>query len=179
MKPKPVPSIPTSPSSSNIANKTKAITVERLQSELDDRDNEIYDLRTKLHDKSTEEIDSLKAENILLKAKLEQTEHLLSDCRAQLHTQTLHVSATNSKNHLSEIELEKVRSRLLKRIEELDPLPELLKQAEAEKEKLQTDIDELRKRVPLQSNLLTQLPLTNTTKFNDYSPNDEIRTLKR
>ncbi|CAF3199092.1 unnamed protein product [Rotaria socialis] len=172
-------SIYSCPSPSRVTTKSKAITIERLQAELNDRDDLINELKTKLDDNSDSGTGDLKLENIRLKEKLEQTEQLLNECRAQLHTRTLQASAHNSKNHLSEVELEKVRSRLQKRIEELDPLPELLKQAEVEKEKLQQDIDELRKRLPLQSNFLAQSPGTDQTRQTRFSPNDDIRALQR
>ncbi|CAF1186391.1 unnamed protein product [Rotaria sordida] len=178
MKYKPRYSISSCSSSSNITNKPKAITIERLQNELNDRDHEINQLKRKLHDNNNtttnEQKDDTNSEILRLKTKLEETEQLVNEYRAQLQTQTFKASANHSKNHLSEIELEKIRNRLQKRIEELEPLPELLKQAEVEREKLQKDIDELRKYLPQQSNFLTD-----QVKSNRFSSNDDIRTLQR
>jgi len=85
------------------------------------------------------------AEIARLRAQLEQAEQLANEYQAQLRTQTLKSSANNSRNHLSEIELEKVRFKLQKRIEELEPLPELLKQAEQKNVILQKQINDLQK----------------------------------
>ena len=52
-----------------------------------------------------------------------------------------------SRNHLSELDLEEKRSRLQKQIENLQPLPELLKQAEVKNEGLQEQIRDLEKRL--------------------------------
>ena len=52
-----------------------------------------------------------------------------------------------SQNHLSELDLAEKRSRLQKQIEKLEPLPELLKQAEVKNERLQERIDHLEKRL--------------------------------
>ncbi|CAF4012931.1 unnamed protein product [Rotaria sp. Silwood2] len=168
-------------SPSNSTTKTKAITIERLQTELNDRDHQINELKRKLcnDNNNNEQQDDTNSEIQSLKTKLEQTEQLVNDYRARLQTQTFKASANHSKNHLSEVELEKVRGRLQKRIEELEPLPELLKQAEIEKEKLQKDIDELRKRLPRQSNFLNQTQLTDRSNSNRSLPDDDIRTLQR
>ncbi|CAF4160887.1 unnamed protein product, partial [Rotaria magnacalcarata] len=91
-------SISSCPSPSRVTTKSKAITIERLQAELNDRDDLISELKTKLDDNSDSETGGLKLENIRLKEKLEQTEQLLNECRAQLHTRTLQASAHNSKN---------------------------------------------------------------------------------
>jgi uncharacterized protein YigA (DUF484 family) len=72
-------------------------------------------------------------------------EHLANEYKAQLYTQTLKTSANNSKNHLSEIELDKIRTRLQRRIEELEPLPELLRQAELKNDQLAKHILELQR----------------------------------
>jgi hypothetical protein len=165
-------STPTCSSPINVVTKNKAITIERLQAELNDRDHQINELKTKLYNNKPEQIDDTNSEIIHLRAKLEQAEHLANDYKAQLHTQTLKTSANNSRNHLSEIELEKIRARLQKRIEELEPLPELLKQAELKNEKLQ-------KRLSEQSNFRTQTPLTDRIKENHFSSDDDTRTLQR
>jgi len=157
-------------SSKNIV--TKTISNERLQAELNDRDHQINELKKKLYDSKTNQTDELNSEIIFLRTKLEQAEHLANEYKAQLHTQTLKTSANNSRNHLSEIELEKIRVRLQKRIEELEPLPELLKQAELKNEKLQKLLSE-------QSNYLTQPPLLDRFKDNHLSSDDDNRTLQR
>jgi len=157
-------------SSKNIV--TKTISNERLQAELNDRDHQINELKKKLYDSKTNQTDELNSEIIFLRTKLEQAEHLANEYKAQLHTQTLKTSANNSRNHLSEIELEKIRVRLQKRIEELEPLPELLKQAELKNEKLQ-------KRLSEQSNYLTQPTLLDRFKDNHLSSDDNNQTLQR
>ncbi|CAF5063755.1 unnamed protein product, partial [Rotaria sp. Silwood1] len=105
-------------------------------------------------------------------------QQLLNKYRAELQTETFKASANHSKNHLSELELEKVRNRLQKRIEELEPLPELLKQAEIERETLQNNIDELRKRLSLQSNFLTPIQLNDRNNCYRFSSDDDIQTLQ-
>jgi chromosome segregation ATPase len=170
MKRSPMFSNSSNSSSKNIV--TKTITNERLQAELNDRDHQINELKKKLYDSKTNQTDELNSEIIFLRTKLEQAEHLANEYKAQLHTQTLKTSANNSRNHLSEIELEKIRVRLQKRIEELEPLPELLKQAELKNEKLQKLLSE-------QSNYLTQPPLLDRFKDNHLSSDDDNRTLQR
>jgi uncharacterized coiled-coil protein SlyX len=74
-----------------------------------------------------------------------------------LHNQTLKTSINNSKTHLSEIELEKLRVRLQKRIEELEPLPELLRKTEIKNQDLQARILEQEKHLAEQSAFITEL----------------------
>jgi len=171
-------STPSSPSKLNLLNKNKAITVERLQAELYDRDHEITELKRKLYENKNEQTDDSNSEIIQLRTKLEQAERLAHEYKAQLHTQTLKTSANNSKNHLSEIELERIRARLQKRIEELEPLPELLKQVELKNEKLQKHINELEKRSSEQSTYGNQTYSFDRIKDNHFS-SDDNRTLQR
>jgi chromosome segregation ATPase len=168
-------STPSSPSKLNVVNKSKAITIERLQAELYDRDHQITELKRKLYDNKNDDTNS---EIIQLRTKLEQAERLANEYKAQLHTQTLKTSANNSKNHLSEIELERIRARLQKRIEELEPLPELLKQVELKNEKLQKRINELEKRSSEQSTYGNQTYSFDRIKDNQFS-SDDNRTLQR
>ena len=63
-----------------------------------------------------------------------------------------------SQNHLSELDLAEKRSRLQKQIETLEPLPELLKQAEVKNERLQERIDHLEKRLADRSAMDTRMP---------------------
>jgi chromosome segregation ATPase len=172
-------STPTCPSPVNVVTKTKAITIERLQAELDDRDHQLNELKKKLYDNKNEQTDEINSEILFLRTKLEQAEHLANEYKAQLHTETLKTSANNSRNHLSEIELEKVRTRLQKRIEELEPLPELLKQAELENEKLRKQNNELQKRLSEQSTFETQTHLIDRIKDHHLSSDDNNRTLQR
>ncbi|CAF1536200.1 unnamed protein product [Adineta steineri] len=154
--------------------KKKAITVEKLQAELYNRDHQINELKQKLGDNKSEQTDDPNSEILQLRAKLQQAELVISEYKAQLHTETLKTSANNSKNHLSEIELERIRARLQKRIEELEPLPDLLKQVESKNEKLQKHIHELEKRFSGQS--MTSI---DRSKDNHSSFNDDTRTLQR
>ena len=134
----------------------------------------------RLHEKKTEPIDDANSETVPLRAQLEQAERLANEYKAQLHTQTLKTSANNSRNHLSEIELEKVRARLQKRIEELEPLPELLKEVELKNEKLQKQNNDLQKRLAEQSTFFTQSPTQDPPKENHHHSSDEDhRTLQR
>ncbi len=166
IKRKPVPSTPT-----NVVCKPKAITIERLQSELVDRDQQINELKRKLYENKGEQTDDTNSEVIHLRAKLEQAEQLANDYKAQLYTQTLKSSANNSKNHLSEIELEKVRIRLQRRIEELEPIPELLKQAELKNQQLEKHVHELQRHVTDQSTFID--------RNNYFTADDDYRTLQR
>lgn len=109
-----------------------------------------------MHTNRTDQTDDTNLELIHLRAQLERAEQSANEYKAQLHTQTLKTSASNSRNHLSEIELEKIRVRLQKRIEELEPLPELLKQVESKNDKLQKQINDLQKHVSDQSGFFTQ-----------------------
>lgn len=77
------------------------------------------------------------------KVRAEEAERLANEYKAQLHTETLKGSASNSRNHLSQLDLEDKRTRLQKRIDDLENLPELLKQEEMKNEKLQKRIREL------------------------------------
>ena len=172
-------STPSYSSPLNVVNKKKAITVERLQAELYDRDHQINELKRKLYENKNEQTDDTNSEVIQLRTKLEQAERLANEYKAQLHTETLKSSANNSKNHLSEIELERIRARLQKRIEELEPLPELLKQVELKNEKLQKHINELEKRSSGQSAFVNQTSFTDRSKDNHLSSDGDNRTLQR
>ncbi len=173
-------STPTSSSPVNVPTKTRAvITIERLQAELNDRDYRIIELKKRLHDNQNGPIDGTNSEMIHLRTQLEQAEQLANEYKAQLHTQTLKTSANNSRNHLSEIELEKIRARLQKRIEELEPLPELLKQAELKNERLQKQNNELQKHLSEQSTFFTQTPTNDRLKENHHSFDDDSRILQR
>lgn len=77
------------------------------------------------------------------KTRAEEAERLANEYKAQLHTETLKSSANNSRNHLSQLDLEEKRTRLQKRIDDLENLPELLKQEEMKNDKLQKRIREL------------------------------------
>jgi chromosome segregation ATPase len=148
------------PSSScipNVVTKTKGMTMEKLQALLNDRDHQIDELERKLYGNKTEQIDDTKSEIIRLRTKLEHAERLVGEYKEQLHNQTLKSSLDNSKTHLSEIELEKMRIRLQKRIEELEPLPELLRQAEMNNQELQTRILEQDKCLAEQSAFINAL----------------------
>ena len=169
------------PNSLSPVHPARATTIDRLQAELNDRDYQILELKKRLSDSQNEPIDGTNSEIIRLRAQLEQVEQLANEYKAQLHTQTLKTSANNSRNHLSEIELEKIRARLQKRIEELEPLPELLKQAEIKNEKLQKQNNDLQKRLADQSTFFTQTPTNGRTKdnYHHYSSDEEHRTLQR
>ncbi|CAF0786144.1 unnamed protein product [Adineta ricciae] len=142
----PMYSTPVRPSSSTASDAHNAITIEKLQADLRSRDHEIDALKQKFYENKNEQTDEINPEVIQLRAKLEQAERLVDEYRAQLHTETLKTSANNSKNHLSELELERTRARLQRRIEELEPLPALLKQVELKNDKLQQHIQDLEKR---------------------------------
>lgn len=139
-------SISVRPSSSTASDAHSAITIEKLQADLHSRDHEIDALKKKFFENKNEQTDETNPEVIQLRAKLEQAERLVDEYRAQLHTEALKTSANNSKNHLSELELERTRTRLQRRIEELEPLPALLKQVELKNDKLQQHIQDLEKR---------------------------------
>lgn len=164
----------------NTIAKTRTVTIERLQAELDDRDDEIARLKKALHGNRTDQTDDTNLELIHLRTQLERAEQSASEYKAQLHTQTLKTSANNSRNHLSEIELEKIRVRLQKRIEELEPLPELLKQAESKNDKLQKQVNDMHKRPSDQSGFFTQNSPDDRQKDTQHpSTNDEHRNLQR
>ncbi len=137
--------------------KSKGVTIEKLQAQLNDRDRQIDELERKLYGEKNEQILDADAEIIRLRKKLEHAERLVSEYKEQLHNQTLKTSVHNSKNHISEMELEKMRIRLQKRIEELEPLPELLRQAEMKNQELQTRILDQEKRLVEQAAFITEL----------------------
>jgi chromosome segregation ATPase len=137
--------------------KTKGITVEKLQAEINDRDRQIDDLERKLYGDVNEQILDTDSEVVRLRKKLAHAERLVDEYKEQLRTETLKTSVDNSKNHLTEIELEKMRIRLQKRLEELEPLPELLRQAELKNQELQTYILEQERRLAEQAAVITEL----------------------
>ncbi len=137
--------------------KSKGVTIEKLQAQLNDRDRHIDELERKLYGEKTEQMLDADAEIVRLRKKLDHAERLVCEYKEQLHNQTLKTSVNNSKNHISELELEKMRIRLQKRIEELEPLPELLRQAEMKNQELQTRILEQEKRLVEQSAFITEL----------------------
>jgi chromosome segregation ATPase len=145
--------------------KTKGLTIEKLQVQLEDRDRQIDELERKLYGDLNEPILDTDSEIIRLRKKLEHTERLVNEYKEQLHNQTLKTSVNNSKNHISEIELEKMRIRLQKRIEELEPLPELLRQAEMKNHELQTSILEQDRRLAEQSAFIAELSSKVQSKF--------------
>ena len=140
-----------------VVSKTKGLTVEKLQAQLEDRDRHIDDLERKLYGEKSEQLADADTEIQRLKKKLEHTERLVTEYKEQLHAQTLKNSVNNSKSHLSELELEKMRTRLQQRIEELEPLPEFLRQAEMKNQDLQTRILEQEKRLADQSSIISDL----------------------
>ena len=146
-----------SPSRPASVAKTKGLTIEKLQAQLEDRDQHIADLEQKLYGNSNEKIVDAGSEVVRLRAKLEHADRLVAEYKEQLHAQSLKTSVNNSKSHISEIELEKMRTRLQKRIEELEPLPELLRQAEMKNQELQTRLLEQEKRLMEQSQYLSDL----------------------
>jgi chromosome segregation ATPase len=159
---------PISSSSSShptVVAKTKGLTIEKLQIELEDRDRQIDELERKLYGDKNEPILDTDSEIIHLRKKLEHAERLVTEYKEQLHNQALKTSVNNSKNHISEIELEKMRIRLQKRIEELEPLPELLRQAEMKNHELQTNILEQDKRLVEQSAFIAELTSKVQLKF--------------
>ena len=153
--------------------KTKAITVERSEVGLNDNEQQMDELEEKLYDNKNEQTDDTSSEIIRLQKKLSEAEHLANEYKAQLHTQTLQASANNSKNHLSELELERVRLRLQKRIAELEPLPKLLKQAETKNDYLQKHVNELEKRSSVGLNFTTQTSLIDRTNDNCIKSDDD------
>ncbi|CAF0722614.1 unnamed protein product [Rotaria sp. Silwood1] len=165
--------------------KTKGMTIEKLQTQLNDRDRQIDELERKLYDNKNEQIVDTNSEIIRLRTKLEHAERLVAEYKEQLHTQTLKTSIDNSKTHLSEIELEKMRVRLQKRLEELEPLPELLRQAEMKNQELETRILEQEKHLAEQSAFITELNsktnvqhhIIDRMKENHHSFDDDHRTL--
>ena len=144
-------------SSPNAVGKTKGLTVEKLQAQLTARDRQIDELERKLYGEKTEQLIGADSEITRLRKKLEHAERLVTEYKEQLQTQTLKSSINNSKTHLSEIELDKMRIRLQKRIEELEPLPELLRQAEMKNQELQTCLIEQDKRLAEQATIISEL----------------------
>ncbi|UJR22841.1 hypothetical protein I4U23_025871 [Adineta vaga] len=171
----PMHSTPSCSILSIIPTENKAITIETLQADLNDRDHQIGVLNRKLYENKNEQTDNeTNSEVLQLRARLEQAERLANDYKAQLHTEVLKTSANNSKNHLSELELERTRARLQKRIEELEPLPELLKQIELKNGKLQKRVHELEK--PSDGQITS---FNNRTKDDRFSFDGDTRTLQR
>lgn len=146
-----------SSTSSNVVPKTKGMTIERLYAELEDRDRQIDELERKLYASPNELLADANSEIVRLRTKLEHAERLVAEYKEQLHQQTLKTSLDNSKTHLSEVELEKMRIRLQKRIEELEPLPELLRQAEMKNQELETRLIEQEKCLAEQSAFINEL----------------------
>ena len=140
-----------------VVTKTKGLTIEKLQVQLEDRDRHIDELERKLYGEKTEQLVDADTEIQRLRKKLEHSERLVTEYKEQLHAQTLKNSVNNSKSHLSELELEKMRTRLQQRIEELEPLPELLRQAEMKNQDLQTRLLEQEKRLAEQSSIIGEL----------------------
>ena len=141
----------------SVVAKSKGVTIEKLQSQLNERDRQIDELERKLYSEKTEQILDADAEIIRLRKKLENAERLVTEYKEQLHNQTLKTSVNNSKSHISELELEKMRIRLQKRIEELEPLPELLRQAEMKNQELQARVIDQEKRLVDQAAIITEL----------------------
>ncbi|CAF0778111.1 unnamed protein product [Adineta ricciae] len=167
----PLPSCSSLPS---LVAKTKANTIEKLQAELNDRDRHIVELEKKMYGNKNEQLVDANTEIIRLRTKLEHTERLVAEYKEQLHNQALKTSINNNKSHLSEIELDKLRYRLQKRIEELEPLPELLRQAELKNQDLQarlaeqtTYMSELKAKSNVQNHILDRL------KDDHFSPKNE------
>ncbi|CAF3790687.1 unnamed protein product [Rotaria sordida] len=176
-----------SSSAPTVVAKTKGITIEKLQAQLNDRDRHIDELERKLYGNKNEQIVDANSEIIRLRTKLEHAERLVAEYKEQLHTQTLKTSIDNSKNHLSEIELEKMRVRLQKRLEELEPLPELLREAEMKNQELETRILEQEKCLAEQSAIITELNsktnvqhhIIDRMKENHHSFDGDQRSLQR
>ncbi|CAF4308220.1 unnamed protein product [Rotaria sp. Silwood2] len=175
-------------SAPTVVAKTKGVTIEKLQAQLNDRDRQIDELERKLYNNNNnEQIVDTNSEIIRLRTKLEHAERLIAEYKEQLHTQSLKTSIDNSKTHLSEIELEKMRVRLQKRLEELEPLPELLRQAEMKNQALETRILEQEKRLVEQSAFITELDsktsvqnhIIDRMKDNHHSFDDDHRTLQQ
>ena len=142
-----------------------------MQTELDDRDRPIRQLQKTIDDNSKlNSIDNTNEQIIDLKSKLEQAERLANEYKAQLNSELLKNSAHNSRNHLSQIDYEEKRARLQKRLEELEPLPELLKQSEQKQERLQKLVRDLEKRLENSS------AMSNTRSS---SMDDNLRSLQR
>ena len=149
----------------NVVTKTKGMTIEKLQEQLNDRDHKIDELEKTIGVSRNEQIVDTNLEVTRLRTRLDHAERLVAEYKEQLYTQTLKTSADNSKAHLSEIELEKMRIRLQKRIEELEPLPELLRQTEMKNQELQTRILEQEKRLAEQAAFISELNSKVKSKF--------------
>lgn len=149
--------------------KTKGLTYEKLQAELIDRDRQIDELERQLYGNPNEVLAEAHSEIARLRTKLEHAERIVSEYKDQLHTHTLKTSVDNSKIHVSEIEFEKMRVRLQKRLEELEPLPEYLRQAEMRNQELETRFLEQEKRLADQSSLIADL----TSKVNSILENHQ------
>ena len=152
-----------SPTPPAVVPKGKGVTIEKLQMQLEARDQQIDELERKLFGNPNEQLVDANTEIVRLRTKLEHAERLVAEYKEQLHAQTLKSSVNNSKTHLSEIELDKMRIRLQKRIEELEPLPELLRQAEIRNQDLQNQLLEKDKRLMEQAAVISEL----TSKVRD------------
>ena len=135
--------------SSTASAKNKDRLIEKLETQLDD-------VQRKFYGKPNEHCVDTNVELARLRTKLEHAERANVEYREQLHAQTLKASMNNSKTHASELELEKLRTRLQRRIEELEPLPELLRQVELKNQELQTRLLEQEKRLLDQSSHLAE-----------------------
>ncbi|CAF3178052.1 unnamed protein product [Rotaria socialis] len=167
--------------------KTKGLTVEKLQAQLMDRDRQIEELERQIYADPNEVLVDAQSEIVRLRTKLEHAERLVGEYKEQLHTQTLKASVDNSKTHLSEIDFEKMRVRLQKRLEELEPLPEYLRQAEMKNQELETRLLEQDRRLADQSSLIheltskmsTQNQIIDRIKDSNYSFDDDYRGLQQ
>ncbi|CAF5202945.1 unnamed protein product, partial [Rotaria magnacalcarata] len=167
--------------------KTKGLTVEKLQAQLMDRDRQIEELEREIYADPNELLVDAQSEIVRLRTKLEHAERLVGEYKEQLHTQTLKASVDNSKTHLSEIDFEKMRVRLQKRLEELEPLPEYLRQAEMKNQELETRLLEQDRRLADQSSLIHELTSKMSSqnqiidRINDsnYSFDDDYRGLQQ
>lgn len=137
--------------------KSKGMTIEKLQLELEHRDRLIEQLERQLYASPNERLVDANTELTKLRTKLEHAERLVNEYKEQLHVQSLKTSVNNSKTHHSEIEFEKIRIRLQKRLEELEPLPELLRQAELKNSDLQSRLLDQEKRISEQNNIINEL----------------------
>ena len=133
------------------------MSLEKLHIQLEERDQIIEELERKLYANPNQQLVDANDEIIRLRTKLEHAERLVNEYKEQLHVQTLKTSVNNSKTHVSEMELDKTRIRLQNRIEELEPLPEFLRQAELKNQELQTRLLDQEKRLIEQKNFITEL----------------------
>ncbi|CAF0915991.1 unnamed protein product [Didymodactylos carnosus] len=174
-------------------NRRRVINTEKLQTQLNEKDEYIEKLEKQLIDlksggKVHEKLINAETEITRLQTKLEHSERLMKDYKEQLNTSTSKIERNNlTKNHLSEMELEKRRVILQKRIEELEPLPELLRQAEFKNQELQTKLIECEKRINEQTSYINELTskhsvqyrLLDRMKEKTYSSDDDNRTLQQ